>query len=242
MHDCIGDGGGYFASFGGSPVLNNYSFRALLHFNCTAPANVGSFALGCPNDNTQIIDCISINAAKTCVNLFTGVDHTNLQILHCTLWGYGSRGISVGSTSDRMSGLVKNTIAWSPAAISNHVRFQDGVPAQALVSDYNLFGPDLVACIQYNTVNYNSMAAYQTATGQDAHSSTNDPMLADPSTRTPRAGESMDAFIARAMKAADLDPSSWAIGRGVLIPGVNDSFYGPAPDIGAREWQHQVLN
>jgi hypothetical protein len=44
------------------------------------------------------------------------------------------------------------------------------------------------------------------------------------------------------MKAADLDPSSWAIGRALPIAGVNDSFNGPAPDIGAREWAGKPYN
>jgi hypothetical protein len=107
--------------------------------------------------------------------------------------------------------------------------------------DGNLIGPTKSNMIRYNGTLYSAFATYQ-ATGQDAHSYTNDPMLVDPSTRTPRPGESMDAFIARAMKAADLDPSSWAIGRALPIAGVNDSFNGPAPDIGAREWAGKPYN
>jgi hypothetical protein len=244
VHDCIMDGGGYMASFGGvtDTTLNNFTFRALLHFNCTSGASVGSFGNGGPSDNSQWIDCISINAASPAWLFFNGVDHTHILIAHCTAYGFGLRGLSMGIGTDRISGTIKNTIWWGPTATSDILRFGDGVPSQALVSDYNIIGPNKTNGIRFNGTLYNSLAAYSTATGQDAHSWATDPMLVDPSTRTPRAGESMDAFIARAMRAADLDPSSWAIGRGLLIAGVNDSFNGPAPDIGAREWQSKVLN
>jgi len=71
---------------------------------------------------------------------------------------------------------------------------------------------------------YPTPAAFAAGTGQEVHGLAAEPRFREPATNDYR-----------------LRPDSPLIDRGIAIPGVNDDFVGPAPDIGAFEFAHAAL-
>ena len=70
---------------------------------------------------------------------------------------------------------------------------------------------------------YPTLAAFRTATGQETNGLAGDPLFRHAATNDFR-----------------LRPESPLIDRGGILPGINDDYVGPAPDIGAFEFQHDA--
>jgi hypothetical protein len=92
--------------------------------------------------------------------------------------------------------------------------------AQPLDLDYdNLYNAGLNDLVRWDNTRYVSLTAFSTATGQQANGLNVAPGFFDP-------GHENYA----------LDPASDLVDAGVLIPGINDLYFGHAPDIGALEY------
>ncbi len=91
--------------------------------------------------------------------------------------------------------------------------------AQPIDIDYDLFwNQGESALIRWGAASYTSLATFSAATGRNRHGMAADPLLLDP--------EHLDFT---------LSASSPAIDAGVILPGINDSFSGDGPDLGAHE-------
>lgn len=82
----------------------------------------------------------------------------------------------------------------------------------------NLWSSDGRELVRWNDVEYLSLAAFTAATGQEANGLNVDPEFVDPE---------LDNY--------NLSLSSPMIDAGVLIPGINDLYFGVGPDLGAIE-------
>lgn len=118
--------------------------------------------------------------------------------------------------------LVKNNIATGNAG-GNLVCYNggenDGTNGSGNVYEYNCFGPQAAGFIKWGGVNKDTYAAFATAYGSATHSVTADPL-----------------FVNAAAAAFTLQRGSPAIDAGVFIAGINDGFFGSAPDMGAFEY------
>lgn len=74
--------------------------------------------------------------------------------------------------------------------------------------------------LSWLSVNYPTLAAWSAVNGQEAHGLTADP-----------------GFTDAAARDFGLQPTSQLIDRGVTLPNINDGYDGPAPDLGAYEFQ-----
>lgn len=91
--------------------------------------------------------------------------------------------------------------------------------AQPIDLDYDLFwNQGDTSLIRWGTTNYDSLATFSAATGNNRHGMAADPLLLDP-------------------EGGDFTPSenSPVIDAGLIMPGINDSFSGDGPDLGANE-------
>ncbi|MEZ4711199.1 MAG: right-handed parallel beta-helix repeat-containing protein [Caldilineaceae bacterium] len=85
--------------------------------------------------------------------------------------------------------------------------------------DYdNLWSSNNRDLVRWNDIAYPSLLAFQNASGQEAHGFNLDPQFMDVQTDNYR-----------------LDSASPLIDAGTLIPGINDIYFGAAPDLGAFE-------
>ena len=87
-----------------------------------------------------------------------------------------------------------------------------------------------------DTRQFQTLAAYAEATGQDRHSVLVD---YDVFVNVPRLDAQDIRTVQKVYKAEDFDfrlrPASAAVDRGIALPNVNDGFTGQAPDLGALE-------
>lgn len=111
----------------------------------------------------------------------------------------------------------KNNIIWSSDGT-----IIDTDTHTDLNSDYNVLGPDKTNVIRWNGAYYNTLSAYKTASNQDAHSVSSDPLFVN------------------GTSDLSLQSSSPAIDAGTNVSLATDyagnNIYG-APDIGAYEYQ-----
>lgn len=85
--------------------------------------------------------------------------------------------------------------------------------------DYDcIFTTKAPPLIRWNSVSYNSLAAFSAATGQEMHGVTNQPI-----------------FLNQALHDYYLPDNSPLIDKAIAILGINDNWLGAAPDIGALE-------
>ncbi|OQW95852.1 MAG: hypothetical protein BWK77_06775, partial [Verrucomicrobia bacterium A1] len=127
--------------------------------------------------------------------------------------------------------LFKNYSGWTNIVSRNNVYAGtdyaiESWPATNPVSfDYDaLYTTNGSRLARWGGVNYATRAAFSGGTGQEAHAVTGAPRLVS----TPAGG----------FRPA---PDSPLIDRGVVIPGVNDGYAGIAPDIGAFEFEPEVV-
>jgi hypothetical protein len=120
-----------------------------------------------------------------------------------------------------VSGTFRNIIWSCSNVMSNAIVRQSGgiVSGQTLSFDYNDYypQPNTTNNFHWSGTNYATLAAYKTATGQDAHSISADPL-----------------FVDRAGGDYHLQAGSPAVDAGTPITG--ESFPGSAPDLGAFEY------
>lgn len=154
----------------------------------------------------------------------------NIKIRHVTLSGNGTAGWyrNIGTYSNITANAssvveIRNCISYSPG--KSHVRVYPGFVG-VLTIDRTIYFPDSGTNYYYwgNTA-YDSFAAWQTGSGQDAHSRVAHPLFTDPGN-----GD------------FSLTDASPAIDAGVDAGGMSDMAenpipYGSAPDIGAYEFQ-----
>jgi len=83
----------------------------------------------------------------------------------------------------------------------------------------DLYTTDPSRFVKWEGTNYADLAALQTATGQEINGLSAPPLLTDPAGGyfAPQAGSEL-------------------VDRGLVLPGINDSFEGTAPDVGAIEY------
>jgi hypothetical protein len=90
--------------------------------------------------------------------------------------------------------------------------------------DYdNLFTTHDTWFIKWQGNNYNTVAEFYTGTAQEEHGISNYP-----------------DFVDTASGNYHLNKTSLLIDKGIIIPGINDSFYNDAPDIGCYEYTGDV--
>lgn len=90
---------------------------------------------------------------------------------------------------------------------------------QPMDVDYDLFwNQGTASLIRWGTTRYDTLASFSAATGLNRNGIAADPLLLDPEGR-------------------DFTPSesSPAVDAGLIMPGINDSFSGEGPDLGAHE-------
>lgn len=131
----------------------------------------------------------------------------NWKVHHNTVAGMRLWGIRA---LNNLEGEWLNNIFWD--CDSGAVRV-DKVGSGGLVMDYNDLGPEATGFVSWLTTTYNTLAAYQAASSQDAHS-----ISADPD------------FVG--VDDVSLFPGSPCISAGTAVAGES---YTDAPDIGAIE-------
>lgn len=154
------------------------------------------------------------------INFYVNDDNNSFLVYHNTLIGNGvDEGIHLGTGFATKTATFKNNIIKTQGTASINV------PAGTTL-DYNCYYDTVgVYSFIYDGATYNSLAAYQIATGQDLHSIASDPLL-----------------------TADykLKAGSPCINAGTPV-GVLDTYfggkryYGKAPDIGADEWDGDAV-
>jgi hypothetical protein len=239
-HDNFCDGGNYLSSFGHNAFTGFANFTAdrNVHVNGLNTSSVGTFGDGGISSGCRWSFNVSLHSAGPGFNFFGDDAHTGVGIYNNTVYGSTFRGFTTGGSLNTISGVIQNNIFHSNGS-SHRVRIDGG----GVTFDHNFVLDQAPNFIFWGTTNYATMAAFQAGSGQGGNCSITNPMLWDTvSTPTRRAGEGFDAFLARAFRQVDLDPSSQAISAGVAVAGINDSFLGPAPDIGAREWAGKPYN
>jgi len=155
--------------------------------------------------------------------------------------GYGASGAmylfhntadaALVDVSGNNNGLyVKSPGTWALIYARNNIWAGTGYAlenyntTQPINLDYdNLWRETSGNLARWNSVNYATLAAFATATGQEAHGRNVAP-----------------GFVNRASGDYTLLPGSALIDAGVLIPGINDDYHGSAPDLGAFEYADGV--
>jgi hypothetical protein len=89
--------------------------------------------------------------------------------------------------------------------------------------DYNLYSVASGPIVKWNDIDYTTIAAFNAATGEEAHGIKANPQFVDP-----------------ANGDLTLLPTSPCINAGLRIKGINDMFAGSAPDIGSFEFSSGV--
>ena len=133
--------------------------------------------------------------------------------LHNT--GYSERASANGITDYGGAGVANHIFYNNIIRVGRYVVELGNYP---VILDYNLyFTTDPSRFIKFGSL-YASLAAFQAATGQEAHGIQADPRLVDPT-------------------GGDFTPGdgSPAIDAGMVVPGANDGYLGSAPDMGAVE-------
>lgn len=91
--------------------------------------------------------------------------------------------------------------------------------SQPVDMDYdNLYNADITDLVRWDSTRYATLASFSAATGQESHGLNLNPDFVNPGNMDYR-----------------LRPGSPMIDAGGFIPGINDQFFGTAPDLGAFE-------
>jgi hypothetical protein len=133
-------------------------------------------------------------------------------------------GIKISSGASRGWDLIyaRNNI-WS----SENLALRNDDVNHPVDLDYdNLWNGNNSRLVRWNDEVYTTLADFVAATGQEANGLNNESEFVNPGG---------DAY--------DLRPTSAMIDAGIVIPGVNDNYFGLAPDIGAFEhfaWSERI--
>ena len=175
---------------------------------CLSYGNGGGGFVVNSNTNNTVLRCRSTGNTD---NGFAVTGSTTGNVFyHCVAWGNVLAGYFF---SNNMT--VKNCISVDNGTTSA-VEF-DAYNASTIVADYNCIYHTAGGSFMTFNASVYGWAGYKTASGQDASSLNNDPLLA--------VGGS-----------GELQGTSPCIDRAVYLPGINEGFVGGRPDIGAFEF------
>ncbi|MBN1669712.1 MAG: hypothetical protein JXR37_01685 [Kiritimatiellae bacterium] len=143
-------------------------------------------------------------------------ERVSVSILHNTFRGIGTGCVSATEPEVLGSPLEMKNNIFCPLPDATALRLN----GRRFVSDYNCFWPEQNGLIKFGGAWYSTLAAYQSAIGQDRHSIAADPLFAD-------------------TNGFRLEPDSPCIGRGVRIAEVDFDIegmpFGDPPTLGACE-------
>jgi hypothetical protein len=128
----------------------------------------------------------------------------------------GNNGLYVKAPGTWDTITARNNV-WSGTAYALE-NYNTGQPMDLDYDD--LWNGDQSDLVRWDDTRYATLAAFTAATGQEPHGLSVEPGFAD-----------------AASGDYTLDPASDLIDAGVAIPGINDTFVGAAPDVGAFEYQ-----
>lgn len=146
----------------------------------------------------------------------------NINVYHNTILNIGQRyrGYAFYFPGDNATDInIKDNIVADTQAVRTmtNIIYHGGSTLSNITLDYNCYYPEFAGFIKYDGVDFDTLAAYQLATSQDAHSIASDPLLSS---------------------RYRLKPGSPAINAGASL-GVADDYLGNwrdlRPDIGAME-------
>jgi hypothetical protein len=201
------------------------------------------------DDGIETDEIAAINLrvwSNTFADLFDGISVApNFQgpeyVVGNTITGFTRSGFKFSLSSTGQTWIVNNTV-WStapaapavkPSGIYSNMHFRNnilGASGAACVSDdagesdtgndfdYDLLYANYPALFRWKNTNYSTIAALRSATGFETGGRSGDPL-----------------FTSAATGDWTLQAGSPAVDAGVRIPGLNDRYFGAAPDIGAHE-------
>ena len=218
--------------------------------NVAADADyTGNTVTGVGDDaiETDVISGINFRViSNTFANNYSGISIApNYQgpeyILYNTVVNCARSSIKCSLSSTGETWLVNNTFygtipgapAVKPSGVYSNLHFRNnilGANGAACVSDdagesatgndfdYDLCYANYAALFRWKNTNYSTLAALRSATGFEISGRTGDPL-----------------FVSAATGDWSLQASSLAVDAGLRMPGLNDRYFGAAPDIGAHE-------
>jgi ubiquitin C-terminal hydrolase len=204
---------------------NAYPYNILLQYNSVRNATSYDGMLFIGGVSVVAQYNLFVNNPANGIEIYNEIANTSisLALYNNTFFGNGTAPVGFGaislSTCDPSaiaSLIMKNNIVWSNSANSYGAIewYQNGAGA-TLTSDYNdVYGTNGSAAFFLDHGGEMPLAAWQSQTGQDAHSISVDPLFSNATT-----GD------------YSLGPGSRAIGAGVFIPGVSKAN---PPSIGAQ--------
>jgi len=134
--------------------------------------------------------------------------HNTAYTTNSMQWGFGFNDYVSGMTIVSRNNIYRGT--W--------FALQAYYDPTGIDFDYDDVFTTYPSAVSWNDVTYGLLSAFSAATGQEIHGITNEP-----------------TFVNAPLGDFYPSPTSPALNRGVLIPGINDDYVGSAPDIGAAE-------
>lgn len=250
-HCCIFSNGGTltttvsdcFFKGGNSGFLNEASnmittFQRSICYKQLPAGTNGSVSISSACDQLALQYLVLVGG-KQGIQLAGNVNRSNMKLSHLTILDMAADGFRA---SGPCSGLFKNNIVDCPGVSGRCMTMPSVVGGQSWVENFNIVRPEQATYVSYLNVVYQTMAAYQTASGQGTSSTTLDAIIADRAFAgdiTRRPTETHLQFLDRIRAHYVPVASGPGIRTGTPVAGVDDD-QGATPDRGAVRWLREA--